>query len=96
MEQIFVNYLMNRDVHTRYVKLCHISLGDHPGTGRSGVSTIPRLWTGLEHGLDSGLNHGLTDLWALINDFQQFHYTYVLLSYQLHLFLIQDVPHLNN
>ena len=75
MEQIFANCLMNRDAHTRYVKLFHVCLtcgGDHPGTGRSGVSTIPRLWTGLENGLDSGLDHGLTDLWALINGFQQF------------------------
>ena len=43
-------------------------VGDYPGTGMLGVSIIP----GLECGLDSGLNHGLADLWALINGFQDF------------------------
>ena len=37
----------------------------------------------MEHGLDSGLDHGLTDLWALINDFQRFHYTYTTLPVTL-------------
>ena len=58
VEQILVNYLMNRDAHTRYVKLCRVCLacgGDHPGTGRSGVPTIPRFWTGLEHGTWTGV-----------------------------------------
>ena len=56
------------------------------------VFTKPRLWT-LDSGLDSELNHGLTAIQALINGF---HYNNYYCLADLHSFLIQDVPNLNN
>ena len=43
--------------------------------------------------LNSGLDHGLTTIQALINWFLYNNYYYLA---DLHSFLIQDTPHLNN
>ena len=45
------------------------------------VSTIPGLWTGLDHGLDSGLDQELTALQTLIN---RFHYNITVLPIYSH------------
>ena len=53
-----------RRLFLRYVAGC----ASAPFLAMGGVSTIPGLWNGPDCGLDSGLDHGLTALRALIND----------------------------
>ena len=53
---------------------------------------MPGLWTGLDRGLDSRLDRGLSAIQTLI---YRFHYNITYLA-DLQSLLIQDVPHLNN